>query len=59
MEVVLDLYCSLHSTNEPLICMDEASVQLQDHLYEPIKMQPGQDALIRLSLHTRTEHKLC
>ena len=24
--------------------MDEASVQLQDHLYEPIKMQPGQDA---------------
>ncbi len=27
-----------------MICMDEASVQLQDHLYEPIKMQPSQDA---------------
>ena len=44
MEVVLDLYCCVHSTDEPLICMDEASIQLQDHLHEPVKMKPNQDA---------------
>jgi len=43
MEVILDLYCSEHCRDQPLICMDEASVQLLDHLYKPIKMQPGQD----------------
>lgn len=43
MEVILDLYSSVHSEEEPLINMDEASVQLQGHLYEEIAMQPGQD----------------
>jgi hypothetical protein len=43
MEVVLDLYSSQHSEEEPLIAMDEASVQLQGHLYEPIERQPNQD----------------
>ena len=43
MEVVLDLYRSLHSEDEPLINMDEASIQLQGHLYEAIAMKPGQD----------------
>lgn len=43
MEVVLDLYSSVHCEDEPLINMDEASVQLQGHLYEAIAMQPGLD----------------
>lgn len=43
MEVVLDLYSSVHSQEEPLINMDEASVQLQGHLYETIPMKPGKD----------------
>jgi len=43
MEVVLDLYCSQHSEEEPMIAMDEASVQLQGHLYEPIERKPHQD----------------
>ena len=43
MEVILDIYCSVHQPDEPLICLDEASVQLQDHLYEPIEMKPNQD----------------
>lgn len=41
MEVILDLYSSIHCEDEPLISMDEASVQLQGHLYEAIPMQPG------------------
>ncbi len=44
MEVVLDLYSQEHSENEPLICMDEASLQLQGHVHEPIPLKPGQDA---------------
>lgn len=44
MEVVLDLYSQEHSQEEPLICMDEASIQLQGHIYEPIALKPGQDA---------------
>lgn len=43
MEVVLDLYSSVHSEEEPLINMDEASVQLQGHLYQTILMKPGVD----------------
>jgi DDE superfamily endonuclease len=43
MEVVLDLYSSEHSDEEPLICMDEAAHQLQDDLYEPIPIEPGKD----------------
>lgn len=44
MEVVLDLYTSEHTPEEPLVCMDEASVELHSHVYEPIPMQPHQDA---------------
>lgn len=44
MEVVLDLYQSEHTLEEPLICMDEAAITLHSHLYEPIKLKPGADA---------------
>jgi hypothetical protein len=44
MEVVLDLYTSEHSPSEPLVCMDEASVELHSDVYEPIPMKPHQDA---------------
>lgn len=43
MEVVLDLYSQEHSQEEPLICMDEASIQLTDHVFEPIPITPGHD----------------
>lgn len=43
MEVILDLYCSIHDHDEPLITMDEAAIQLQGHLYPPIEMKPHQD----------------
>lgn len=44
MEVVLDLYSLEHSDSEPLVCMDEAAIQLQGHIYEPIPVVPGHDA---------------
>lgn len=44
MEVVLDHYTNPENPNIPLICMDEASIQLHGHLYEPIEMQPERDA---------------
>lgn len=44
MEVVLDLYQSEHTLEEPLICMDEAALALHSHLYEPIKLKLGADA---------------
>ncbi len=44
MEVVLDLYTSEHRPSEPLVCMDEASVELHSDVYEPIPMKPHQDA---------------
>lgn len=44
MEVVLDLYSLEHSEDEPLVCMDEAAIQLQGHIYEPIAVAPGHDA---------------
>ena len=43
MEVILDLYTSEPSEEEPLIAMDEASKQLLGDLYPPIPMQPKQD----------------
>jgi hypothetical protein len=43
MEVVLDLYSQVHTEDEPLINMDEASVQLTGHVYEPLEMEPNQD----------------
>lgn len=44
MEVVLDLYSQQHSESEPLICMDEAAMQLTGQVFEPIPLAPGQDA---------------
>ncbi|WP_143845430.1 IS630 family transposase [Nostoc sp. T09] len=46
MEVVLDLYSQLHSELSPLICMDEASIQLTGHVFEPIPLEPGHDAKV-------------
>lgn len=43
MEGVLDLYSSEPNADEPIVCMDEASRQLQADLYAPIQMMPGQD----------------
>lgn len=44
MEVVLDLYSQPHSESAPLICMDEAAMQLTGQVFEPIPLAPGQDA---------------
>lgn len=43
MEIVLDLYSEEHNEYEPLICMDEAAIQLQGHLYDPINIKPGEE----------------
>lgn len=43
MEMVLDLYTSEYSQEQPLIAMDEASVELHQDVYEPIEMKPGCD----------------
>lgn len=45
MEDVLDLYTADHSAEAPLITMDETSVQLLAHVYEPRPLQPGQGAV--------------
>ncbi|BAY76778.1 transposase [Nostoc linckia NIES-25] len=44
MEVVLDLYTQPYNASEPLICMDEAALQLTGHVFEPIPMTPSHDA---------------
>jgi hypothetical protein len=41
MEDVLDLYTSEHSTEEPLVCMDEASKQLLRNEREPLPLACG------------------
>jgi hypothetical protein len=46
MEVVLDLYMSQHTLVEPLVCMDEATVELHSDVYPPIPMKPHQDAKV-------------
>jgi len=42
MEHVLDVYAQPCDEDEPLICMDEASKELHDHVQEPVSMAPGQ-----------------
>jgi transposase len=42
MEQVLDVYAQPLDEDEPLICMDEASKELHDHVQEPVPMGPGQ-----------------
>lgn len=41
MEDVLDVYTAVHTPEEPLICMDEASKQLLADEYPPLPMEPG------------------
>ena len=43
MEDVLDVYTSEHSEEEPLICMDEAALELKGDRVEPIPLTPGND----------------
>jgi hypothetical protein len=43
-EDILDLYSAAHRAEEPLMAMDESSLQLLDHLYPPRPLQPGQMA---------------
>ncbi|NET62508.1 MAG: IS630 family transposase [Symploca sp. SIO2E6] len=46
MEVILDIYSQEHTPDEPLVCMDEAAIQLLGDIYEPISMKPGRDAKV-------------
>lgn len=41
MEVVLDVYASPPSDEEPLVCMDEASKQMLIEVYGPVPVPPG------------------
>jgi hypothetical protein len=41
MEALLDLYTAPHDPQEPLIAMDESSVQLLAHVHEPLPMTPA------------------
>jgi len=41
MEEVLDVYAEKPQADEPLVCMDEASKQLLDHVVAPLPMQKG------------------
>lgn len=41
MEEVLDVYAEPPDPHEPLICMDEASKQLLDHVVPPLPMRAG------------------
>jgi hypothetical protein len=41
MEEVLDLYAKPPDPDEPLIAMDESSVQLLRHVHEPLPMRPA------------------
>ena len=41
MEEVLDVYALPHDPEEPVICFDELSRQLLDHVLEPLPMEPG------------------
>jgi hypothetical protein len=46
METVLDVYCSVHTEEEPLICMDEAAKQMTadiEPLRRPIPGHAGQE----------------
>jgi hypothetical protein len=41
MEEVLDAYAWPYHPDEPLVCFDEMSRQLLDHVLEPLPMEPG------------------
>ena len=42
MEQVLDVYSQPLKEDEPLVCMDETSKELHDHVQEPVPITPGQ-----------------
>jgi hypothetical protein len=44
MEQVLDVYAAVHTPEEPLICMDEASKQLLSEEDDPVPLAPGRTA---------------
>ena len=44
MEGVLDTYEAARPDGPPLVCMDEASVQLTGHVVDPIPAAPGREA---------------
>jgi hypothetical protein len=44
MEEVLDVYTTPYNPEEPLICMDEAVVELQADVVPSLALEPGQDA---------------
>ena len=41
MENILDLYEKPYDSEEPMICIDEKSVQLLEDIYKPIPAKPG------------------
>ena len=41
MEDVLDVYAAPDDPDEPLVCMDESSIQLLGHVRPPLPMRPG------------------
>ena len=44
MEDVLEVYQRPYDPQRPLVCFDEASKQLVDHVQDPLPAQPGQPA---------------
>jgi hypothetical protein len=44
MEQVLDLYARPLDSQQPLICMDEASKELHEHVQAPLPLSPGKPA---------------
>src|SRR5690606_24540889 len=44
MEDVLDVYAEAEDADEPLVCMDEAAVQLLGHEKPSLPMKPGTPA---------------
>lgn len=44
MEDVLELYAAPHDSERPVVCFDEASKELHDHVTDPIPAAPGHPA---------------
>lgn len=46
MEAVLDIYALPYDADYPVVCLDEKSVQLLDHVHEPLPPLPGHPARV-------------